>query len=64
MYTSHLTDIFVGYRQTVQNRITRRKTRCLTRFSTVCLQNVLLKFDKNEKYHPTPLKWKWTGPID
>ena len=31
---------------------------------TVCLQNVLLKLNKNEKYHPTSLKNKWTVLID
>ena len=39
--------LFVGHRQTVQNQI---------RFSTVCLQKFLLKFEQNEKYHTTTLK--------
>ena len=37
--------LFVGHRQTVQNQIRRGNTRRLIRFSTVCLQNVLLKFE-------------------
>ena len=37
--------LFVGHRQTVQNQITRRKTRLPIRFSTVCLQKFLLKFE-------------------
>ena len=37
--------LFVGHRHTVKTLIRRRKTRRLIRVSTVCLQNVLLKFD-------------------
>ena len=37
--------LFVGHRQTVQNQIGRRKTRCLIRFSTVSKQKFLLKFE-------------------
>ena len=37
--------LFVGHQQTVQNQITRRKIRRLIRFSTVCLQKDLLKFE-------------------
>ena len=38
---------------------------CLIRVPTVCLQNVLFKFEKKEKHTiQQPLKQKWTGPID
>ena len=40
----------MDHRQTVHSQI-----RC-RRFSTVCLQFVLLKLNKVEKYHPTSLK--------
>ena len=36
--------LFVGHRQTEQTQIRRRRSWRLIRFSTVCLQNVLLKF--------------------
>ena len=37
--------LFVGHRQTVQNQIRRRKTRLLIKFSTVCLQKFLLRYE-------------------
>ena len=37
--------LFVGQRQTMQTQIRRRILRRLIRVSTVCLQNVLLKFE-------------------
>ena len=52
---------FVGYGQTVQHQISRR----MIGFCTVCLQNVLLKFEKKMiNTTQQPLKQKWTGPID
>ena len=50
--------LFLGHRQTTQTEIRRRRMRMhrLIRVSTVCLQNVLLKFEKNGKYGPTTLK--------
>ena len=36
--------LFVGHGQTVQTQIRHRIMRCLIRVSTVCLQNVILKF--------------------
>ena len=36
---------FVGHRQAEQAQNRRRRTQCLIRVSTVCLQNVLLKFE-------------------
>ena len=50
----------MGHNQTVQTLIRRRKMRCLSRIFTVCLLNVLLKFEeklKNNTWHP--LNWKW-----
>ena len=38
--------LLMGRRQTVQNQTRRRRTRRPIRFSTVCLQNVLLKLEK------------------
>ena len=46
---------FVGYRQTVQTELRRRRMRCVIRVSIVCLQNALLDFNVNEKYHPITL---------
>ena len=37
--------LFVGHRQTAQTQIRHRRMQRLIRFSTVCLQNVLLKFE-------------------
>ena len=37
--------LFVGHQQTVQNQTRRRKKRRLFKFSTVCLQEFLLKFE-------------------
>ena len=42
-----------GYRQTVQIQIRHRIMRCLIWIYTVCLQNVLLKYEKK-----TPLKFR------
>ena len=39
--------LFVGHRKTVQSKIRPSRTRYLIRVSTVCLQNVLLKFRKS-----------------
>ena len=38
--------LFVGHRQTVETQTRRRRTQCLIRVSTVCLQNVLSKFEQ------------------
>ena len=38
--------LFVGHRQRGQNQIRRRKTRRPIRFSTVCVQMFLLKFEQ------------------
>ena len=48
--------LFVGHRQTVQTQIRCRTMRCLIRVSTVCLQNVLLKFDQKQKIQPNTPK--------
>ena len=50
--------LFVGHQRTEQNQISRRKTRRLIRFSTICLQKFyfFLSLNKNEKYHPTTLE--------
>ena len=61
-YKPSVLSFFVGHRQTVQTQIRRQITWRLIRVSTVCLQNVLFKF--NEKCHPTKLNRKWTCPID
>ena len=44
---------FVGHRQTVQTQTRRRKTQHLIMVSTVCLQNVLLKFEGKEMKYIT-----------
>ena len=46
---------FVGYRQTVQTQVRRRRMRCLIRVSTVWLQNALLDLNINEKFRSTNL---------
>ena len=43
--------LFVRHRQILQTQI-----RYLIKVSTVCLQNIQSKLNKNEKYHPTTLK--------
>ena len=37
--------LFVGHRQTVQTQFRLKRTLCPIRVSTICLQNVLLKFE-------------------
>ena len=54
--------IFVGHRQTADPDQTIMQ-RLLGVF-TDCLQNVLIKLNRNGKYHPTPLNWKWARPSD
>ena len=51
---------FVGLRKTVQTQIRCHKMRHLIRVPTVYLQNDLY-LNKNEKYHQTTVKMKWTG---
>ena len=46
--------------QTVQTKIRRRNMRRLIRVSTICLQNNLFKFEKNENTTQEPLRWKLT----
>ena len=61
------TFFFVGHRQTVETQTRRHITRRLIRTSTVCLQNVLSKFEYMNKIKTTTqqrLKGKWTGPYD
>ena len=36
---------------------------CIPRVTTVCLQNVLLKFEKKKNTTYQPLKRKWTGTV-
>ena len=48
--------LFVGHRKTMHAQISRSRTRHLIRVPTVCTQNVLLKFEYNENYHPSTLK--------
>ena len=56
---------FVGHRQTMQIKIRRHRMWRLIRISTVCLQNVLLKFQlKIRKNTQQPLHWKWTRLTD
>ena len=56
--------LFMGRRQTVQTLIRRHVLRRLIRVSTVCLQNVQLKFEyKWKKYHPTILNIEMNWPI-
>ena len=38
---------FMGHKQSVQNQIRRHRRQRLIRFYTLCLQNVLLKFQGN-----------------
>ena len=55
---SHLTKPgipFLGHRQTLQTQIRRHRTRRLTRIYTVCSQEFLSKYDKNEKSTPDTL---------
>ena len=49
--------IFDEYRQTVQTQSKMRRLICI---STVCLQNIILKFEYTTQQ---PFKWKLTGPI-
>ena len=44
--------LFVGHRQIVQAEIRRHRLQCLIRLSTVCLQDVLLKFEYEWKSTP------------
>ena len=37
--------LFVGHRQIVENQIRRRKMRRLIRFSTICLQSIILQYE-------------------
>ena len=41
--------LFVGHRQIVQAKIRRHRLQCLIRFSTEYLQNVLLKFELEDR---------------
>ena len=50
--------LFVGHRQTVQTKIRCHQMPLLIKVSNVCLQNVLLKFEKNENYHLTITTFK------
>ena len=44
--------LFMGHWQTVENQIRHHRMRRLLRFCTVCLQNVLLKFEWNKNLPP------------
>ena len=46
---------FVGYSQTIQTQLRRRRMLYLIRVSTVCLMNTLSDLNINEKHHPTTL---------
>ena len=48
--------LFVGHRETVQIQIRRHRTHRLIRVSTVCAQNVVLKFQTKRNIPPTILK--------
>ena len=45
-----------GHMKTVLTQIRRHRMRRFTIISTICFLNVLLKFEQNEKYHPTTIK--------
>ena len=60
----HDSVFFVGHRHTVHTQIRRHRTWRLIRISTVCLQNVILKFIYKENSTQQPSKRKWTGPND
>ena len=50
--------LFMGHWQTVQNLIRCHRMRCLIMFLTVCLQNILLRFEEIVNDYPTTLKFK------
>ena len=49
---------FMGYQQIMQNQIRHHRLCRLIRFCTVCLQNVLLKFNEIVNYNTKTLKFK------
>ena len=49
MCLTHVSILFVGQRQMVETQIRRCKTQSMIRVSTICLQNILLKFESKSK---------------
>ena len=51
-YTMDFPSVFIGCRQTAENQTSRRRSRRLIRFLTVCLLNALFDFEYNRKFPP------------